>query len=104
MPEGDVKAAAAGWGFDGLADDATAKDLFLAIAAKYDWNFSAMEAETAGSRSVDLLPADVYATSTKAVTFGESAANITGIQKTGDTACVLCSPRSPLPPCISWAL
>ena len=84
VAEGDVKAAAAGWGFDGLADDATAKDLFLAIAAKYDWNFSAMEAETAGSALSDLLPADVYATSTKAVTFGESAANITGIQKTGD--------------------
>lgn len=43
-----------------------------------------MEAETAGSALSDLLPADVYATSTKAVTFGESAANITGIQKTGD--------------------
>ena len=84
VAEGDVKAAAAGWGFDGLADDATAKDLFLAIAAKYDWNFSAMEAETAGSALSDLLPADVYATSTKAVTFGESAASITGIQKTGD--------------------
>ena len=84
VAEGDVKAAAAGWGFEGLADDATAKDLFLAIAAKYDWNFSAMEAETAGSALSDLLPADVYATSTKAVTFGESAANITGIQKTGD--------------------
>ena len=41
VAEGDVKAAAAGWGFEGLADDATAKDLFLAIAAKYDWNFSA---------------------------------------------------------------
>lgn len=84
VAEGDVKAAAAGWGFDGLADDATAKDLFLAIAAKYDWNFSAMEAETAGSALSALLPADVYATSTKAVTFGESAASITGIQKTGD--------------------
>ena len=84
VAEGDVKAAAAGWGFDGLADDATAKDLFLAIAAKYDWNFSAMEAETAGSALSDLLPADVYAASTKAVTFGESAASITGIQKTGD--------------------
>ena len=70
VAEGDVKSAAAGWGFDGLADDATAKDLFLAIAAKYDWNFSAMEAETAGSALSDLLPEDVYATSTKAVTFG----------------------------------
>ncbi len=59
VAEGDVKAAAAGWGFEGLADDATAKDLFLAIAAKYDWNFSAMEAETAGSALSDLLPEDV---------------------------------------------
>ena len=54
VAEGDVKAAAAGWGFEGLADDATAKDLFLAIAAKYDWNFSAMEAETAGSPLAEL--------------------------------------------------
>ena len=99
VAEGDVKAAAAGWGFDGLADDATAKDLFLAIAAKYDWNFSAMEAETAGSALSDLLPADVYAASTKAVTFGESAASITGIQKTGDysTARVSSSSSSEMP-------
>ena len=38
--EGDVAAAASAWGFDGLAADATAKDFFLAIAEKYDWNFA----------------------------------------------------------------
>ena len=56
----DVASAAAGWGFDGLAADATAKDFFMAIGAQYDWNFSAMEAETAGSALSDLIPEDVY--------------------------------------------
>ena len=41
--EGNVAAAASAWGFDGLAADATAKDFFLAIAEKYDWNFASME-------------------------------------------------------------
>lgn len=65
--EGDVAAAASAWGFDGLAADATAKDFFLAIAEKYDWNFASMEAETAGSALSDLIPADVYAYSTTGV-------------------------------------
>lgn len=82
--EGDVAGAAANWGFEGLASDATAKDFFLAIGDAYGWNFSQMEAETAGSALADLIPEDVYAYATAGVETGESAANISGIQKTGD--------------------
>ena len=79
----DVTSAAAGWGFE-LADGATAKDFFLAIAEKYDWNFASMEAETAGSALSDLIPADVYAYSTTGVATGADVDTVSGIVKTGD--------------------
>ncbi|MBQ7340561.1 MAG: ABC transporter substrate-binding protein [Oscillospiraceae bacterium] len=82
----DVATAASAWGFDGLPATATAKDFALAIGAAYDWSFSAMEAETAGSALADLIPADVYAYAGTNVSTGESAANVTGIQKTGDNS------------------
>ena len=66
-----VAAAASQWGFT-LDEGATIKDFALAIGDNYGWNFTAMEAETAGS-----------ALSTN-VTTGESAPNISGIVKTGD--------------------
>lgn len=80
----DVASAAANWGFDGLAADATAKDFFLAIGTKYDWNFSAMEAETAGSALSDLIPEDVYAYATTGVAIGDDVPSVAGIVKTGD--------------------
>lgn len=82
--EGDVAGAAAQWGFDGLAADATAKDFFMAIGDKYGWSFTAMEAESAGSALSDLIPADVYAYATEGVETGDAAANISGIQKLDD--------------------
>ena len=85
----DVASAAAGWGFDGLAADATAKDFFLAIGAQYDWNFSAMEAETAGSALSDLIPEDVYAYATTGVAVGADVPNVSGIVKTGDYSMTL---------------
>ena len=83
--EGDsVAACAANWGFD-LKDDATAKDFFLAIAEQYGWNFSAMEAETAGTALSELIPAEVYETSTKGVKIADKSVDkIEGITKTGD--------------------
>ena len=84
----DVTSAAAGWGFE-LPDGATAKDFFLAIGAQYDWNFSAMEAETAGSALSDLIPEEVYAYSTTGVTTGEDVPNVAGIVKTGDYSMTL---------------
>ena len=80
----DVATAAAAWGYDGLAADATAKDFFLAIAENYDWNFASMEAETAGSALSDLIPADVYAYSTTGVATGADVDTVSGIVKTGD--------------------
>lgn len=85
----DVATAAAAWGFDGLAADATAKDFFLAIAEKYDWNFASMEAETAGSALSDLIPADVYAYSTTGVATGADVDTVSGIVKTGDYSMTL---------------
>ena len=84
----DVASAAAGWGFD-LADGATAKDFFLAIGAQYDWNFSAMEAETAGSALSDLIPEEVYNYSTTGVTVGNDVPNVAGIVKTSDYSMTL---------------
>ena len=75
--------AASQWGFD-LDASATIKDFALAIGTQYDWNFSAMEAETAGSALADLIPEDVYNYSTTNVATGESAPNIAGIVRTGD--------------------
>ena len=85
----DVASAAAGWGFDGLAADATAKDFFLAIGAQYDWNFSAMEAETAGSALSELIPEDVYAYATTGVAVGADVPSVAGIVKTGDYSMTL---------------
>ncbi len=78
-----VADAAAQWGFT-LDADATAKDFFLAIGDQYGWNFSQMEAESAGSALSDLIPADVYDYPTIGVETGKSADHISGIQKTGD--------------------
>ncbi len=82
--EGDVAGAAAQWGFDGLEADATVEDFYVAIGNKYSWNFSSMEAESAGSALSDLIPADVYNMSTEGVSLGESASSISGITKVND--------------------
>ena len=84
----DVATAAGAWGFD-LADGATAKDFFLAIGENYDWNFSAMEAESAGSALSDLIPEEVYNYATTGVTTGEDVPNVSGIVKTGDYSMTL---------------
>ena len=81
--EGDVKAAAAGWGFD-LADGATTEDFFMAIGEQYGWNLSAMDKEAASVTIADSFPADVLAMSTTGVETGDSADHIEGIVKTGD--------------------
>ena len=82
--EGDIVGAAANWAFPGLAEDATAKDFFVAIGEAYDWNFASMEAETAGTALADLLPEEVYNYATVGVATGESVDYIEGIQRTGD--------------------
>ncbi|MDC7278265.1 ABC transporter substrate-binding protein [Butyrivibrio fibrisolvens] len=86
VAEGDVKAAAAGWGFD-LADGATTEDFFMAIGEQYGWNFSSMDKEAADVTIADSFPEDVLAMSTTGVETGESADHIEGIVKTGDYSC-----------------
>lgn len=82
--EGEVAKAAENWAYPGLPEDATAKDFFMAIGEAYGWNFSQMEAETAGTALADLIPEDVYNYSTVGVETGDSAESISGIQRTGD--------------------
>ena len=63
--------------------------MFELIGANYDWNFSAMEAETAGTALSDLIPEDVYAYSTTGVNVGDAVASVAGIVKTGDYSMTL---------------
>ena len=62
-----VADAAANWGYADLPADATATDFFVAIGSNpsYNWNFSLMEAETAGTALSELIPEDVYAMGTQ---------------------------------------
>ena len=85
----DAAGAAAAWNLGELPAGATAKDMFELIGANYDWNFSAMEAETAGTALSDLIPEDVYAYSTTGVNAGDAVASVAGIVKTGDYSMTL---------------
>ena len=83
---GDTPAeAAAAWGFDGLPEDATATDMFYYMldSDSYQGDINALSTtETAGSSIVDLgFDPSEYAVG---IETGESAPNISGIQKTGD--------------------
>ena len=82
--EGDsIAACAANYGYEGLKDDATAMDFFNAMLAKYDGSVSKMSAaESAGTQFADLMPS--YKEFAVGVETGESAPNISGIQKTGE--------------------
>lgn len=88
----DVATAAGAWGF-ALNDGATAKDFFVAIGENYDWNFSAMEAESGGSALSDLIPAEVYEYATTGVSVGEDVKSITGVVKTGDYSMTVTSTK-----------
>ena len=81
--EGDVSAAAGAWGFE-VAENGTMKDFADALEEAYGADVANMiNTENAGSSVEDLFPGlDVY--STKAITYGETAANISGIVRTGD--------------------
>ncbi len=77
-----VAASVGAWGFE-VAEDATAKDAFYAMADAYEGDLSSLSStETAGSSLADLGfdPTD-YA---KGIKTGDSAETITGIEKTGD--------------------
>ncbi len=79
-----VAACAANWGYEGLAEDATTQDFWEAIVAAYPTVEEAEETETAGSNRLQLTIAALGADYEVGVSTGESAANISGIKKTGD--------------------
>ena len=82
--EGDVAGASANWGFSG--ESTTVEDFAMEIGNQYGWVFSAMEAEVGNSDALSaMMDEDVYNDyPTTGVKTGESAANISGIKKTGD--------------------
>lgn len=83
-PDDDLSVIAPNWGFE-VPEGATTADFFVTIAENYAWNFAAMEAESAGSALADLIPAEVYNGDwTSIVAVGDSAPNVSGIEKTGD--------------------
>lgn len=81
--EGDVAGAAANWGFDGLAEDATAADFFNAMCDAYEGDLAALsETEAAGPSLYDLM--NDYDTYSIGVETGKSADHIEGIQRIDD--------------------
>ena len=84
VPEGaSVAEAAAAWNFPDLAQDATLTDFFNAILAAYPTFVEAVQTESAGSNFFSLMESyeDQWSLG---VETGESAPNISGIQKTGE--------------------
>lgn len=81
--EGDVAGAAAAWGFEGLAADATVADFFNALCEGYEWDLTTMsESEKAGSSLFDLMENyDAYSVGVKT---GDSADYVEGIQRIDD--------------------
>lgn len=81
--EGDVAGAAAAWGFDSLAADATAADFFTALCEGYEGDIATMAAtEVANTPLQDFM--NDYDSYSIGVQTGESADHIEGIQRTGD--------------------
>lgn len=79
----NVSSAAAAWGFEGLAAEATAADFFNALVKAYSGDLAAMSStESAGTSLFDFM--EDYGKYTIGVATGEGAANISGIKKTGD--------------------
>lgn len=79
----NVAEAAEAWGFAGLAAEATAADFWAAIMEAYGNDvYTAADTETAGTDIRELMPSsEEWA---MGVAVGSGAANISGIQKTGD--------------------
>ena len=80
--EDSVAACAANWGFE-LPEDATAADFFANMVEAYEGDLITLsDTETAGSSLFDLM--ENYAAYSVGVSTGSGAANIAGIQRTGD--------------------
>lgn len=84
IQEGDVKGAAASWGFE-LADGATTLDFFNAMVEQYQGDLATLsDTETAGSSLADLL-GEAY---TQMVALSD-VNEIRGIQKVDDYTCTI---------------
>ncbi len=80
--EDSVAACAANWGFE-LPEDATAADFFANMVEAYEGDLITLsDTESAGSSLFDLM--ENYAAYSVGVSTGSGAANIAGIQRTGD--------------------
>ena len=83
-PDDSVAACAANWGFE-LAEDATVYDFWDTILAAYDGiTEDAEDVESAGSTRLGLTLAALGAEYQAGVSTGDGAANISGVQRTGD--------------------
>ncbi len=72
------------WGFE-LAEGATAADFFAAMCEAYAWDLATLSStESAGTALTDFM--NDYAAYATGVQTGDSAASISGIQKTGDNS------------------
>ncbi|MBE6835040.1 MAG: ABC transporter substrate-binding protein [Ruminococcaceae bacterium] len=82
--EDSVAAKAANWGFE-LKEDATLEDFFAAMVEAYEGDYAALSStETAGTSLFEFM--ENYDAYTKGIKTGDSAANISGIEKTGDNS------------------
>ena len=83
-PDDSVAACAANWGFE-LEEDATVYDFWDTILAAYDGiTEDAEDVESAGSTRLGLTLAALGAEYQAGVSTGDGAANISGVQRTGD--------------------
>ena len=76
----DAASAAESWGYGGD----TPLAFFLTMAEHHDWDFAAMEAESAGTPLSQLLGESTYRSASERVSNGSGAERITGIEKTGE--------------------
>ena len=88
----DVTTAAPNWGYDGVTTveefwDAIVKNVGVKEDGSWDFSDDGINKENAGTSIVDMIDAELGDNAAKynaGVATGESAANVTGIEKTGD--------------------
>ena len=88
----DITTAAPNWGYDGVTTveefwDAIVKNVGVKEDGSWDFSEEGIDKENAGTSIVDMINAELGDNAAKydaGVATGESAANVTGIEKTGD--------------------
>lgn len=78
-----VAQAAKLWGYDGLAENASATEFFYVMCEAYAWDLEAMNnVESVGKTLFSYM--ENYDSYTKGIQFNQEVANISGIEKTGE--------------------